>query len=305
MENFQRMLSAQMILFIYMFVGVFCGKKKIIDEHAEKKMIDFVLYITLPCMIFQSFDESVTVGLLLEAIKILLVAFIMVFLAWIVGKISYRWCGDEKKEQILKYSTLINNAAFLGLSMVSYIYGNQGLLYASIFLIPNRIFMWTAGIAIFEEKGNSAWVTAKKVLTNPGIVAVFLGLARRLLAIPLPSFLDTAVKQLGNTTTSISMVLIGVMISSISLKGLIDRPLILLTVIRLLGLPAIALGVCEVFQADAVLTGTTLILTAMPAGSTTALLAAKYGADTEYASKCVFVTTILSMITVPFLVIFI
>lgn len=303
MDNFQRMLSAQMILFIYMFVGVYCGKKKIIDEHAEKKMIDFVLYITLPCMIFQSFDESVTVKLLLEAVKILLVAFVMVFLAWLVGKVAYRWCGDEKKEQILKYSTLINNSAFLGLPMVSSIFGNQGLLYASIFLIPNRIFMWTAGIAIFEEKGNGFWVTAKKVLTNPGIVAVFLGLARRLLAIPLPDFVDTAIRQMGNTTTPLSMVLIGIMISSIQLKGLLDKPMLVLTVLRLLGLPLISLGVCAVLQADAVLTGTALILTAMPAGSTTALLAAKYEADTEYASKCVFFTTILSMITVPFLVI--
>ena len=72
-----------------------------------------------------------------------------------------------------------------------------------------------------------------------------------------------------------------------------------------MGLPLIGLAIMELFHFDPMLTGVSLILTGMPAGSTSALLAAKYGADEDYASRCIITTTIMSLVTIPLLMLFI
>ena len=90
-------------------------------------------------------------------------------------------------------------------------YGLLGLFYGSIFLIPLRIFMWSAGISLFVE---TDWKTKmKNALTNPGMIAVFLGLPRMLLQIPLPAAMDTVIQTVGDCTTPLSMIVIGMVVA--------------------------------------------------------------------------------------------
>ena len=141
-------------------------------------MTDFVLRITLPCMIFNSFQTHLTPELLKQASLCLAVAFFVCFLAWIMGKFIYNMYPFEKRS-ILQYATLVNNSGFLGLPIVAAVLGDEGLLLAAIFIIPNRIFMWTAGISIFEKSSD------KK--------GAFLKLMKISLSVTLPSMVQPLV----------------------------------------------------------------------------------------------------------------
>lgn len=282
---------------IYMCVGYYCSKRNIVDRHAQSKMIDLVLRITLPCMIFNSFNTHLTADLLKQASLCLAVAFFICFLAWLAGKWIYNMYPYEKKS-ILQYATLVNNAGFLGLPIVAAVLGERGLLLATIFIIPNRIFMWTAGMAIFTDTTDKKGAV-KKVLLNPCIIAVFLGLIRSVVEIPLPEFAAKAVTSLGNATTPLSMLLIGTMMTELTLQSFKDWSTVYLGFVRLIALPLVTLALMRLLAADEVMTACAVILTAMPAGSTTALLAEKYGADAVYGSKCVLTNTLLSLITIP------
>lgn len=301
MDSFTKMLNAQLILLVYMAVGMYCMKIHLIDQETKKKLVDLILKITLPCMIFNSFNKPLTPQILVQTAMILAVAFCISILSYLLGKVIYNRYPQDKKS-ILQYCTLVNNSGFLGMPMVSSVYGADGLFAASIFIIPNRIFMWTAGLAVFTTADFKT--KCRNILLNPCIITVFLGLARRISGFPVPSFLDTAIGNIGAVTSPLSMMVIGTMMIGVPWKKLLEPSLFYLAFIRLIALPMVALLILNIIRVEPMLAGVSLILTGMPAGSTSALLAAKYGADEDYASRCIVTTTILSLVTIPLLMLF-
>lgn len=301
MESFLRMLNAQMILLFYLAVGMYCVKVGLIDRDSKEKLVDIILRITLPCMIFNSFNKPLTPEVMKQTALILVVAVSISILSFLLGKVIYNKY-PQKKKSILQYCTLVNNSGFLGMPMVSAVYGSEGLFAASIFIIPNRIFMWTAGLAMFTTADFRT--KCKNILLNPCIVTVFLGIARRITGFPVPEFLDTAIANTGAVTTPLSMMVIGTMLIGVPWKKLLEPSIFRLAFVRLIALPLVALYILNLIDAQPLLAGVSLILTGMPAGSTSALLAAKYGADEDYASRCIVTTTIMSLATIPVLMLF-
>ena len=301
MESFLRMLNAQMILLFYLAVGMYCVKVGLIDRDSKEKLVDIILRITLPCMIFNSFNKPLTPEVMKQTALILVVAVSISILSFFLGKVIYNKY-PQKKKSILQYCTLVNNSGFLGMPMVSAVYGSEGLFAASIFIIPNRIFMWTAGLAMFTTADFRT--KCKNILLNPCIVTVFLGIARRITGFPVPEFLDTAIANTGAVTTPLSMMVIGTMLIGVPWKKLLEPSIFRLAFVRLIALPLVALYILNLIDAQPLLAGVSLILTGMPAGSTSALLAAKYGADEDYASRCIVTTTIMSLATIPVLMLF-
>ena len=182
--------------------------------------------------------------------------------------------------------------------MVSAVYGSDGLFAASILIIPNRIFMWTAGLSMFTTADFKT--KCRNILLNPCIITVFLGIARRMTGFPVPGFLDTAIANIGAVTTPLSMIVIGTMLIGVPWKKLLEPSIFYLAFVRLIALPLAVLFILNLIHAEPMLAGVSLILTGMP-GSTSALLAAKYGADEDYASRCIVTTTIMSLVTIPVL----
>ena len=301
MESFLRMLNAQMILLVYLAVGMYCMKVGLIDRDSKEKLVDIILRITLPYMIFNSFNKPLTPEVMKQTALILVVAVSISILSFFLGKVIYNKY-PQKKKSILQYCTLVNNSGFLGMPMVSAVYGSEGLFAASIFIIPNRIFMWTAGLAMFTTADFRT--KCKNILLNPCIVTVFLGIARRITGFPVPEFLDTAIANTGAVTTPLSMMVIGTMLIGVPWKKLLEPSIFRLAFVRLIALPLVALYILNLIDAQPLLAGVSLILTGMPAGSTSALLAAKYGADEDYASRCIVTTTIMSLATIPVLMLF-
>ena len=295
------MLNAQMILLFYLAVGMYCVKVGLIDRDSKEKLVDIILRITLPCMIFNSFNNPLTPEVMKQTALILVVAVSISILSFLLGKVIYNKY-PQKKKSILQYCTLVNNSGFLGMPMVSAVYGSEGLFAASIFIIPNRIFMWTAGLAMFTTADFRT--KCKNILLNPCIVTVFLGIARRITGFPVPEFLDTAIANTDAVTTPLSMMVIGTMLIRVPWKKLLEPSIFRLAFVRLIALPLVALYILNLIDAQPLLAGVSLILTGMPAGSTSALLAAKYGADEDYASRCIVTTTIMSLATIPVLMLF-
>ena len=264
MDSFFKMVDVQTVLFIYMAVGFFCRKKGIFNDAARDKLTDFVVLITLPCMIFESFHMEFSLESLKQGGVAVLIATAMAAAALLLGKVLYNRFPYQEKS-ILQYGTLVTNSGFAGLPVVSGAYGDEGLFLGSLFIIPTRILMWSAGISLFTKA--DAKQAVRKVLLNPGIIAVEVGLVWMLFQLPLPHFVDTAVDNLGACTSPMAVAL------------------------RLLGVDPLTAGV-------------SVVLTGMPIGSTTAILAQKYGADAQFASKCVFISTLTSLVTVPILTLF-
>lgn len=199
---------------------------------------------------------------------------------------------------VLQYGTICSNAGFLGNPLTEGIYGSMGLLYASIYLIAQRIIMWSAGVSFFTESPDKKTLV-KKVVTHPCIVACMIGIIVMGLQITLPDFLFDTINNIGKCTTAITMILIGAILSEADLKTMVTKTTAAFSLLRLIIIPLMVFAGCLLTRMPMLVTGVSVVLAAMPAGTTTAILAVKYNGDEELATKCVVLTTLLSMIMVP------
>lgn len=203
-----------------------------------------------------------------------------------------------KSEQIiLRYATINSNATFIGLPIIGNIYGTTGILSASIAIIPLRIAMWSFGLSLFTSAEKKKMVSS--LLLHPCIVAVYIGFALMLAHPQLPRFLAKTIGCISDCTTFLSMVTIGMMIENVNLKSFISKRILEFSAVRLIILPLFTFGSLYLLHESMIIIGVSTLIMAMPAGTTTAILASKYDCNPEFASKIVFVTTMLSMITLP------
>ncbi len=304
MEQFLRMAEIQSVLFIYMAVGFVVGKVGMFPAEGRRAFNNFLLYISMPCMIFQSFDREFTAETLKQGALIICIAAGISAVAILFGKVAYNWCPPGERG-IMRFGTLFSNAGFAGLPVIQDAYGAPGLFLASLFLIPNRILMWSVGVSMYTDSpALSRGKQLKNVLTNPGIIAVELGFLRMLLQPDLPGPLTKAMDAMGAICTPLSMIVIGIILSGVEVRTVLDRKVVLLCGVRQFLFPLTALFVLRALGVEPLTIQVAVVLNGMPVGSSTALLADQYGADAAFASKCVFLSTLTSLVTIPILTLF-
>lgn len=293
---FQNMIHMQLMMFLLVAVGFVIRRKEIIQTETRKGMVDFCIYVTLPFNIFHAFQMKWDQSMLMAFMEILLLSAGYNVISVLMSFLLYRK-ADEEKRKPLRYGTIVSNGGFLGNPVIEGIYGTEGLFYGSVFMFPVRVVMWTVGTACFMKEKQGSVV--KKVLTHPCIAAIYLGLIVMITGIHLPGFVNSTVEGISNCNTPLSMMLVGMMLAEMNPLGLIDKTMIWYTGIRLLIIPGIIFALTAVLPINPLLRGVTVIMAGMPAPVTTALLSSKYGGDEGYATGMIFLTTILSMITLP------
>lgn len=290
------MLNMQLMMFLLVAIGFLIRKIGIVQTEGRKNLIDMCLYLTLPFNVLHSFLRPWDWNLFLSCGLILLLSIGYNAISVLFSMILYRKSEAEKKKP-LQYGTIVSNSGFLGNPVVEGIYGTNGLLYASLFMLPVRITMWSIGVSVFLKKGNKG--VLKKILTHPCIVAIYLGVIIMISGIQFPIFIEKTITSISSCNTPISMMLVGMMLAEVQPKGLIDKTMVFFTTVRLLVIPGVVFAITAFLPIDPMLRGITVILAGMPAPITTALLSAKYGGDEKYATGMIFLSTIVSLITLP------
>ncbi len=295
--NNGNLINLQGMLFLLVAAGVILRKKEILPEGAKAILTDLVIYLILPCNIISSFLIEFNMDILKGFAVILVMASLIQVACLVLAKILYN--GEPaRRKKVLQYGTVCSNAGFMGNPIAEGVYGPEGLMYASIFLVPQRIVMWSAGVSYFTESPDRKTVV-KKVLVHPCIVAVYIGVVLMVTQLPLPGFLENTIRSIGSCTTTMSMVLIGTILAEVAPGSFLDWGIVRYTLFRLFLIPLLVYFFSRLFHVDPLLSGVSVLLTGMPAGSTTAILAAKYDGDYIFATKCVVVTTLLSLVTIP------
>jgi malate permease and related proteins len=295
----QAVIKQVSILFIIMGFGVIARKKGILRDEVKKGVSDLLLSIALPCMVVSSFNQEFSASMLLNAGSILFFSVATHIASYYIGNVLY-FKSPEDKKNVLRYFTVFTNAGFMGYPVVQALYGSTGVFYASFYSIPARVFMWTLGIMLFAKKKESGYI--KQIFLNPGIIAVFIGLIPFLLSLKFPSVISETLDIMGNMTTPLSMLLVGAMLADADVKSLFQGEVFYGSFIRLIAIPVATLIILKAIGVRDVILGVTVVLTAMPAGSFTAIFAGRYNANEAFASNCVFVTTLLSIITIPMVI---
>lgn len=295
--NLNGLYRMQGMLFSLMLLGAFLKKKGIITDEGKKVIADLVILVTLPCSIIESFEVELSVDILKSSAQALLISCVLQVTCYILNMLLYQKVEDGKRK-VLKYATMASNAGILGNPVAEGIFGSMGLFYASFFLIPQRTAMWSLGMTYFT-KAPDRKTLIKKICTHPCIVSVFIGFVLMILQIQIPGFLGDTVHSLNKANTAISMIFVGTVLAEADMKTMITPLSCYYAATRLVIIPAMVWLFCILFHTDTLITGISVVLAAMPAASTTAILAAKYDGDEVFATKCVVFTTLLSMVSAP------
>ena len=295
--DFTGLFEMQGMLFTIMILGYIFRKAGMISDEGKSLLTDLVLYVTLPASIIKSFQIEFNHQILVSCIVVIVVAAGIQVGAWLLGMLISPGFPDDRKK-VLQYATICSNAGILGNPIAEGIFGSMGLLYASIYTIPQRTFMWSIGLTYFTQAPDMKTLI-KKVSTHPCIVSVVIGMLIMVFQIPVQGFLSLTIKNIAGGNTFLAMSLVGTILAEVPFRSLPEKDTVYYSFIRLFFIPFLVYLACHFAQVDSLVTGVSVVLSGMPSASVTAVLAAKYGKDEVFATKCVVLSTLLSMVTVP------
>lgn len=292
------MFQLQLTMFLLLGIGFVCARLGMFTAKGRESVVNVFINVMIPCSIITAFYGSLTLEVLVRGIWMILAYTANLTFCWAVGKVLYR--GVEKDKQgILKYATIISNAQFMGFPIVQAAIGEEGLMLASLAMIPGTVFTWTIALAQFTKIDGRQGL--KNMLTHPCFLSVIIGVMLVLLRIPLHTSILDAMERLGNCVMPISMLIIGSILSDVNLKDILDWRLYYYSAIRLIGIPTALYFGFTALRLDPVVKNVVVIMAAMPAGTVTAMLAEKHGGNAQFASQLIFVSTLLSVVTLSVL----
>ncbi len=294
------LLQQMLILFFYMVIGYAARKRGYLGNEAGAAISWIVVNIANPAMIISSVvnGESTISGqdLLVTVMLALSYFAVLILLAEILPRL-FRVTG--KTRSAYKVLTVFNNIGFMGFPVISAAYGQESLLYAAMFVLPFNILFYTYGIAVTASGGEKKGFNLKQIL-NIGSVASILAVVLYALQLPVHGVIKTATGSLSNLTAPLSMMVIGISLSSMRLRELFTNLKLLgYTMVKLLLIPVVGTLIAANFIHNEMLCNVFMIMLATPAGAMTAMLAQEYDGDYELASKAVALTTVFSVVTIP------
>lgn len=290
-------------LFLIMVIGFIMYKKNIIDDEANVRFTRLVLNVTVPAQIITAFVSNQGIVGRGEVVQVFGISLLMYVVYGLMG-ILFLYGVRVPREQrgTYQFMVMFGNVGFMGFPVVETIFGKEALIYAVIFNVIFNLLVYSIGILMISNLvgGKFDW----KKLMNMPLLSSLLSILLFFVGIPLPKTVMDSLNFLGNVTTPVAMLLLGAVIAKMPLRSLFDEwRIYLFTVVKLLFLPAVTWGLFTILPVpSALVRNALLVLSAMPVATNTTMLAIEYKGDIDLASKGIFFTTILSMVTIPLVV---
>lgn len=318
-DCFLTVFSKVALLFIIIALGFVCKKINMLTKEANKCLADIVMYFVTPCVIINAFSSTAyskdelfgilkNIGIVAAVTTVLHV--VMIFAVIFIFRMK-----NENIKRVMRFGAVFSNAGFIALPLAQALIdtegSHEGALYAAVFLAVFNIVLWTWGL--FDMSGNAGDINIKKIILNPGVVGVVVGLFLFVsplfinigdnAGIKLPSVLADAIAAIAALNLPIPMLLVGYYLANADIKAALkDKWSYICIVLRLLVFPLITLGVLYLIGLRGNPLTVCVIGASAPVGATTTIFAAKFDKDTELSVRLVALSTIFSMLTMPVIV---
>lgn len=315
--DFTNVLLTVLSLVVLAVPGFIMAKAKMLPKQASEVLSIVVLYCCQTFIVFMSFQSYefnpeiglniLFVGLLAFAVHLIMVLIVSLF---VKGK-------EEAKLRCVRYGSVFGNCGYIGIPLIKMLfegspYQGEVLIYTAIVITVWNILNWTIGVYIVTK--DKKQIAPKKILFNPVIIAVVLGmicfltLKRPIKDIaPAGSFMDNLLEKLmtscnflGDAVTPLSMIVVGLRLANVNFRQLfLDKLAYLQCGLKLIVMSLICILVVAFLPVGVTVKYGLFFTLSMPAATSTALFAVKFGGDGDFGSVCVLLSTILSIITIP------
>ena len=288
-------LRQSIIMFVYMAIGGLLFKKGLITKEGSKSLANLLLYVVLPCVVVKSFCVARTPERMSGLLVSFLAALGILLLAMAVSHLLFQ------KNPIDDFGAAFSNAGFMGFPLVAAVQGSEAIFYAAGFVALLNALQWTYGQSLIS--GDPSYRSPKAILKNPLVLSLLLGILIFCFELPVPAIASDLLAALAALNAPLAMVILGVYLAQTDPKTLFNDPhLYVVAAARLVLIPLLTILVLKLLPAQyAAITTTLVIVAAAPIGSNVAVYAQKLGKDYAYAVRGVCLSTLLSAITMPLL----
>ena len=286
-----------MTFFNSAFIGFVLTKKGILTDVGIKQITELVLRVAVPCLIINSyqrkFDPAMAKNL---GIAILFSLAIHILYILIVPLIFRK--KPDKTDRINKFSVIYSNCGFMALPLIDSLYGSEGVFYAVAYVTVFNVLYWTQGIYIYTN--DIKQLSVKKAILNPGVLGVIVGMILFFTQITLPLPIGKTVEFMASVNTPLPMIILGTYLVNLNIRETLKNlSLWVVTALRLVILPVLTIFIISFLNMETTMSMPLVLACSCPVAAVTTLFAVRYDLDSEYSSQAVSFTTLLSVITIP------
>ena len=289
------------VLFILIALGFLLRKRNLISNEFTKSASDLVIYVTLPSMIVASMDRDFSAALIKTGFSIFLCGSLM-YVLLIVSAFTFSRLRkiEDGDRQVYEFMMIFGNVAYLGYPVLKIMFGEMGVFYGSFLNIWFNILVWTLGIKLMHKDQRK--IDFFKAFLNPGLIAIGLGMIIFVFPVDIPQALKTTLNILGEMTVPLCMLLIGAFMTEARFKDfLANKNLYLFSLTKLVVMPLVMMLIMMPFKISSTVKVIPVVMSGMPAGVNTAIFARKFGRNYHLASQGVVLSTAISLLTIPIL----
>lgn len=289
-----------LILLAIVIVGYVAGKLKYMGGDFDRRLSNIIIDITCPALILSSTmggklpDRS----LILPLLGISLLTYVLLGIAaWTLP----RWLTKKSEDRgAVGFALMFGNVGFIGYPIVGAIFGHEAVFYAAILNVINTLSVFTAGVMLVNgERQRMAFQS--KILVSTPMISAYLAILIVALGIDnIPSVISQPITMIGGITVPGALLIIGSSMSRLSWRMMLGSGVVYVTTaFRLLILPLLLYVIFRAMGFDSLVVNINTLVIAMPVATYGTILCLRYGRDTALITEITFISTLLSVLTIP------
>ncbi len=291
------------ILYLIVLVGFICDKVKLFTEATAKATINLLLYIITPCIIIDSFLKMEYSPARAKKFFLALGLMFLLHIVAIVLNLPFFRKKGGPYNPIYKYASIYGNVGFMALPLAKAVLGAKGVFYCSSGLIAFNIITFTHGVRVMA--GSDYKFDWKKLIVNPGVLGVAIGLPLFLLDVQVPTVIAQPISLIAGLNTAVAMLIFGTYLANTDLKTMfLAKGIYLVALFKLIVLPVSCILLFKLMGIQGALLVACAISASVPSGNNTFMFSSKYGLDIGMASKTVALVSVFSIFTMPVIIAF-
>ena len=292
-----RILAGQMgQMLLYIAVGYLLARTRLLSQEGSRGLTNVLLYAVLPCAIVSALQQERSPERMIQVLLSILLAAVALGIAMLIAALFFRGRGVDN------FGAAFSNAGFMGIPLVSALLGPEAVGFAAGMVALLNVLQWTYGQWLLT--GDQKQMSLRACLTSPMVISFALGLALFFSGLRLPALVTRTLSAMSACNGPLAMIVLGALLGRGKLLALITDPHgWLCSAVRLLLIPAVTLLLFWLVPAKYQAIRMAVFLTACaPVGSNVAVYAQRAGLDASYASRTVCLSTLLSVVTMPLMI---
>lgn len=324
-----------LVLFAMMLVGYFAYKGGWLDDDSTGRISKLVVNVFNPVLVVNGvLGQSSREGGSKVLQNMVFMLFYFVLIIFISALLPMLLHAGKQRKSLYQVMSVFGNIGFMGIPVIKSIFGNEAIIYVAFYILVYNLMLYTYGVflagraarerAMWQVSvlGGSADMPEKKKgstkfgagflrrMINPGVVAALIAVIIFVTGLSVPESVNTFCDYMGNTTIPLSMILIGVSVAQADLKAVFcEWRIYAFILFRMIILPIVMAWLLRSFllpqsAVDPVVFGVFILELGMPVGSIIALIVREQGAEADFCTKGVVLSTLASIVTIPIICVF-